>query len=236
MLEITVKQRFREDDLEWPAEIEDIKKVLDETVSYIQKELRSPIEGKILVRNNSKLGGPIVLYQKRSRELYQETSEESSFTVLLFVVEGEGWPEYTYQFAHEFCHILSDYENLEDNKNKWFHESICHIASFFTLWKMSKISYADQMIKDASEISQSNMNFIDWLESKEKELRDNPINKPGIAPHLAEKLRVYYKRIALELLPLFKKYPKGGWNAVRQLPKEKFRNNKRLLKGMGIES
>ncbi len=44
--------------------------------------------------------------------------------------------QFTYQFAHEFCHVVSGYERLKDNPNSWFHEAICELASIFTLRRM----------------------------------------------------------------------------------------------------
>ena len=46
--------------------------------------------------------------------------------------------QYAYQFAHEFCHVLSGYEGLEGNPNNWFHETICELASVFTLRRMAE--------------------------------------------------------------------------------------------------
>ena len=48
------------------------------------------------------------------------------------------WSQFAYQFSHEFCHVLSNYENLKANPNNWFHEAICELASVFTLRRMAE--------------------------------------------------------------------------------------------------
>ena len=48
------------------------------------------------------------------------------------------WAKFGYQFSHEFCHVLSNYENLKANPNNWFHEAICELASVFTLRRMAE--------------------------------------------------------------------------------------------------
>ena len=224
MLKITVNQGG----WEW-QKIKDIEKVLDRTISYIQKELRSPIDGEIYVKNSEK--GPKVLLRKPPKK--------GPFIILLSAEENY-WIQYSYQFAHEFCHVLSGYENLYGNDNEWFHESICHVASLFTLCMISNqlkeipsgsvsddpletlsplscTKYINNIRKRAEKIRPQNKDFINWLASKEEKLRENPISK--VEDHkLEEKLRGIYNHIALELLPLFKKCPKKGWNAVTQLP------------------
>jgi hypothetical protein len=42
-----------------------------------------------------------------------------------------------YQFAHEFAHILSNYERHADSKvarqHEWFEEALCEVASLYAL-------------------------------------------------------------------------------------------------------
>ena len=38
------------------------------------------------------------------------------------------WNKYAYQFAHEFCHVISKHDNLKENPNNWFHEAICELS------------------------------------------------------------------------------------------------------------
>ncbi len=58
--------------------------------------------------------------------------------VIQLTCKDPRWNQYAYQFAHEFCHLLSGYEDLEGNPNNWFHETICELASVFTLRRMGE--------------------------------------------------------------------------------------------------
>ena len=55
------------------------------------------------------------------------------------------WAQYSFQFAHEFCHALINYSNDErglrrDRRyaNHWLEESLCETASLFTLRALSR--------------------------------------------------------------------------------------------------
>ena len=70
--------------------------------------------------------------------------------------------QFAYQFSHEFCHIMSDYERLRENPNGWFHEAICELASVFTLRCMAErwsscapypnwVEYSDSLLSYAED-------------------------------------------------------------------------------------
>jgi hypothetical protein len=55
------------------------------------------------------------------------------------------WAQYSFQFAHEFCHTLVNYSNSSHrpgryppHANFWLEESLCETASLFTLRAMSR--------------------------------------------------------------------------------------------------
>src|SRR2546423_10692203 len=55
------------------------------------------------------------------------------------------WAQYSFQFAHEYCHALINYSNDErgltrDRRyaNLWLEESLCETASLFTLRALSR--------------------------------------------------------------------------------------------------
>jgi hypothetical protein len=47
------------------------------------------------------------------------------------------WCQYAYQFAHELCHILVNFDQVRDHRHKWFEESICELPAFFALHRLS---------------------------------------------------------------------------------------------------
>ncbi len=71
---------------------------------------------------------PRVLYRCSQCEPY----------VIQLDTRGTYWSQYAYQFSHEFCHILSGYEHLKENPNQWFHETVCELASVFSLRRMAE--------------------------------------------------------------------------------------------------
>ena len=103
----------------------DIKKVLasagGELWQHFPDRKLAPI---IVERSNS---GPIVLYRKGPNGEH----------IVRLDVEGNHWSQFAYQFAHEFCHILTNYGPKTTKKNKWFIESICEMASVFAMRRMA---------------------------------------------------------------------------------------------------
>jgi hypothetical protein len=59
--------------------------------------------------------------------------------------QGPYWAQYSFQFAHEFCHALANYGNnprqlvrYQRYANLWLEESLCETASLFALRAMSR--------------------------------------------------------------------------------------------------
>ena len=71
--------------------------------------------------------GPIVHYQ---RNVMGEI-------VMKLDTEGYLWCQYVYQFAHEFCHILSGFTDSAGLRHKWFEETLCETASLFVLRRLT---------------------------------------------------------------------------------------------------
>ncbi|MCY4416267.1 MAG: hypothetical protein OXE87_08175 [Chloroflexi bacterium] len=133
------------------------------------------------------------------------------------------WAKFSYQFAHEFCHVLSDYERLCDNPNQWFHEALCELASGFTLRCMAErwptqppypnwadyapalSDYADNLLTDDDHQVPDGQTLATWFPMYEAELRHDP--------YIRDKNAI----VAYQLLPLFEANP-SGWNAVRSMP------------------
>ena len=107
----------------------DIQVLLEDTASHLNRFLRSPFVGNIeVVPSPPSDPTPRVPYRP---------NPDGPFSVQ-FTARCRSWSQFSFQFAHEFCHILSDYELLRDNPNQWFHEAICEVASVFTLRRMAE--------------------------------------------------------------------------------------------------
>ena len=195
----------------------DVETLIRDTASHVLRLLRNPFEADIRVIPRSITEYPEVMYLSPT---------ETRYTVKLSA-RDRCWDKYAYQFAHEFCHILSNYELLKKNPNKWFHEAICELASVFTLRCMAKrwhsdppypnwASYADNLDKyckkcmDRPETQLSGgASFQSWLLHNEDTLR--------VADYREDAERNKQHLVAYQLLPIFEEFP-AGWNAIRHLP------------------
>lgn len=150
--------------------------------------------------------GPIVHYARNLRgEIVVELN-----------AKGRHWAQHAYQAAHEFCHILCRFKKA-DRSNLWFEESLCELASIYSLRQMTISweenapypswkefspelkSYSDDVIADYSLTGATD--FLSWFKKTESELREVPTQRDKNG------------RVALQLLPLFEDNP-SGWQAL----------------------
>jgi hypothetical protein len=136
------------------------------------------------------------------------------------------WAQYSFQFAHEFCHTLANYGNnprqpvrYPPTGNFWLEESLCETASLFTLRAMSRSwltappspasqSYAPSFntyVEDRFALREHHlppgMPFVVWFHEHQSALRKNPVS------------RARNTIIAIRLLPLFEAEPRG-WETL----------------------
>ena len=175
---------------------------------------REPPIGTILVApTRSTDDDPITLYR---------LSPLSPFPILL-QARDKHWAKFAYQFSHELCHVLSDYERLRDSPNNWFQEAICELASVFTLRRMAErwpaqppysnwagyghslSDYTQDLLSDRKHQLPLGMTLSAWLIAEEESLRKDPYQRCKNAV------------VAYSLLPIFESDP-AGWNAIRSLP------------------
>ena len=136
------------------------------------------------------------------------------------------WAQYSFQFAHEFCHALANYANSSQqtipdtpNPNLWLEESLCETASLFALramsstWKINPPSptlrgyapwladYVKQRLALPGYRLPAGTSFSAWFRQHQPALRKN-------AGH-----RDWNTIIATQLLPIFEAEP-AGWESV----------------------
>ena len=46
------------------------------------------------------------------------------------------WCQYVYQFAHELCHVMINFDRHRAHKHRWFSEALCELASLFVLHRL----------------------------------------------------------------------------------------------------
>ena len=194
------------------GDLQKTEKLLYDVASHILRELRDPVNYEIHVINRPEFDWPQVFFR--------EPNQDRFFVNLS--TKNRLWAQCAYQFSHELCHILSGFERLRDNPNNWFHETICELASLFTLRKMAERwvknppflhgrsystslrSYSEDRINAFRSIDLRGT-FGSWLALQESILRADSCRRDdnGI--------------VAVRLLPLFEEQP-TGWNAITQLP------------------
>ena len=191
----------------------DLEKLLKYTASHLNELFRPPFEGRIHV-----VPSPPV---KPPRALYRASSDDPF--VIWLSARDNFWDKFVYQFAHEFCHVLSGYERLKNNPNNWFHEAICELASVFTLRRMVGRWAAQPLYPNRA-----------WYAQALKQYSENMISRPGVRLPEGVTLQAWlsshedalredeYQReknalVAYALLPIFESTPEG-WNAIRSLP------------------
>lgn len=184
--------------------------VADELLLHVPQALRATIH----VSNTE--GPPIALYARGA---------EGEYRVRLHA-RDDAWPLYAYEFAHELCHILSNYAENRDGAtprhNQWFEEALCETASLYVLrslatrWESEAPSaawgrrasalraFADRLVAEDHRQLPADTGLAVWVAEHEEKLRRDP--------YLRDKNEV----VANVLLPLFERQPEG-WEAIRYL-------------------
>ena len=199
--------------------IPSIEVLLKDTADHLNKYLRLPFSGLIEVKiASNEPKAPITLNRNYPDE---------PITVLLSA-HDQYWCQFVFQFAHEFCHVATDYyEQLLGNPNAWLHETVCEIASIFALQRMARQwctnptfsgqhdyakhfqIYADEILGRQEVQLPIGMDLPSWLKSRESELRSSDVAD--------DHQRVNQSLIAYILLPIFEGDPEG-WNAITMFP------------------
>ena len=188
----------------------DIQKVLLSAAGALWKHFPERTLSPIVVRHGT--GGPISLY-KRGRG--------GSYIVQLDV-KGRYWCQFAYQFAHEFCHILTNYSPTAPRGKQWFEESLCEAASAYVVTQMGEswktdppyanwrpfasalAKYARNTRAKASDEVPPGKTLADWFHLNRAALRKDP--------YLRDKNRL----VAKHLLRLLEADP-SRWEAVGYL-------------------
>ncbi len=194
-----------------PEAIENVLySVADELMSRLPNKLNKPI---VVTHTKS---NPVALYDRGPNGEY----------LVHLHASGQSWHLYVYEFAHELCHILSNYEEhvgAETKKyNQWFEETLCETASLYTLkslaetWEKTPPSpelsarsknlrrFFEHLVGEGHRQLPSYAPLASWLEEHKDDLRQNP--------YLREKNEV----VANLLLPLFQSNPQN-WDALTYL-------------------
>ena len=192
----------------------DIHAVLQSVDAHLAAHFTSSLqETLIIIPSPADSDYPMTHYRLR---------RDRPIVIQLAATDGR-WAQFAYQFAHELCHVLQGFERLIGNPSQWFHETVCELASLFTLRRMAETwptnppylnwasysasleSYAEERIQRPEHRLPSDLTVSNWLTKEEQVLRQDPYqrDKNGIVAGL--------------LLPIFESDP-SGWSSVRSFP------------------
>ena len=218
-MEITVA------DSDWgDAYRENIEKLLEDVASHIVRLLRDPLIGSIMVEPAPPT--------KAHPETLPRSSPEEPCTILLSA-RGKLWAKFSYQFAHEFCHVLSGCERLRNNPNNWFVEALCELASIFTLRRMAErwptqppyqnwTSYGASLARYTVRVPVASGHAA-LLSGAIKQLlscEEDNLREASLRAEFGKFSKSDRDKVAVvshALLPIFESEP-TGWNAVRKVP------------------
>lgn len=197
------------------ASREDIQTVLDAAANELAQSLPAPLPAPIVVTHTD--GPPVALYGRGPQGEYR----------IHLHARGENWHLYAYEFAHELCHLLSNYDGHlqagdSAHPNQWFEEAVCETASLYVLknlaasWSRSPPEprwadevplfqrFFDTLIAERHRRLPAGTPLGEWLRENERSLRSDP--------YLRQKNEV----LANLLLPLFESDP-ASWQALAYL-------------------
>ncbi len=171
-------------------------------------------------------GGPVVLYER---------TPDGAYVVRLSARDGR-WFQFVYQFAHELCHIYSNFDNKLDDEgniadfNQWFEESVCEAASLYTLRALARSwasappgslfarhaadlrAYAEYFMQERHRQLPATKTLALWYRIHQHHLAGNPYH------------RQRNELVAGVLLPQFEANP-GSWEAIAYLNPDAERAN-----------
>jgi hypothetical protein len=193
---------------------------LQALLAAVALEMGSDFPGRSLAPIQVVAAGahPMVLYER---------GQDGEYVVHLSARDGR-WYQFVYQFAHELCHIYSNYDNKPRqgaqvvSHNQWFEEALCETAALYTLRRLANLwetdpqagpwaaqaptlrQYADLLVNQPHRSLPAGASLPQWF-------RENRLAMAA-DPYLRHKDEV----VANILLPLFEQNPRA-WGAIAYL-------------------
>ncbi len=191
-----------------------IKIVLDAVADELMTRFAAHPLAPIRVSHSA--GAPVTLYGR---------GPAGEYRIELSASGAEPGP-YVYEFAHEFCHVLANYERhshlLTTRKQQWFEEALCEVASLYALKTLSAnweraapsaelaaaapklLQIAQRFQRESHRRLPAGMTLAEWYRSASVNLTDTAYDRDR------------NEVVANLLLPLFEENPEL-WGALRFL-------------------
>jgi hypothetical protein len=181
------------------AQIQDIINLLDSVITNFYSIL-----------DDSKINSlPVLVLRSSSKPMMIKRRD---FVLIYLNVEERLWSKYAYQFSHELCHYIIDTDFPPKNDRfGWLEETLCELASFYTLNKMSITWQTDPPYPNWKDYSVSLKEYVDEIVSRPENNISTPFST-WLTNNLPELFNNRYKRtentiIAIHLLPIFTRIP-----------------------------
>jgi len=184
--------------------------VVDELVSDPARSLSAPIVVTYAP------GSPVTLFERGPAGEYQ----------VRLSARNRHWAQYAYQFGHELCHVMSNFElragDSARKRNQWFEEAVCEAAGLFALRSMAVRwqtdapyaswqdyapalrAYADRLLTEPHRRLPEGVSPGSWLQARLEMLGRDPYHRDE------------NEVVANLLLPFFERAPEH-WAALHYL-------------------
>jgi hypothetical protein len=196
------------------ARTQDIEIVLHSVAAVLLEHFPGRRLNPIVVSHSSER--PMTLYKKGPGNSYQ----------VQLSAGGEHWARYAYEFAHEFSHILMNYDHHANARtatfNQWFEEALCEAASLYALKKLAFVwelwppqpqwaaysvefeRYVERFLNESHRRLDDDVSLAEWFQKHEEALRTTAY------------VRSSNEVVATLLLPLFEDNA-AFWEAIGYL-------------------
>lgn len=176
---------------------------------------RIPEHGPLALRVSHTHDTPAALYDRGPGGEY----------LIRLHADRDRWPLYVYEFAHELCHILSNYDRAGAEirrRNQWLEETLCETASLYALGSLgTQWEYAPPEAHLAPHAADLRRFFRFLVTEQHRKLPEEIELDEWLQEHEAHLCADPYQRdkndlVARTLLPLFFIEP-DGWDAIAYL-------------------
>lgn len=150
-----------------------------------------------------------------------EIIKTNGLTIIFLSTKDLLWSQYSYQFSHELCHyVINTPFPPANDKFGWWEESLCELASIYTLSKMSITWQTNPPYQNWTDYANALSTYANDIINKPENTLTKPLSV-WLSENLPSLFLDRYKRtengiVAVHLLPLFTATP-DLWKTIQYL-------------------